>query len=158
MKYKDMTPEKAEAKKAKRKIRYEKRREECKARTKKYKAEHLEEHKAYMKKYRDEHSEECKARKKKYLSENLNKNGVTKNQIRVISRRFLNRTHSKLDGYEIHHCFGYEDPNKFIYIPKTLHLKIHQLLRDNNIPADSDHWNVIRDLVNSCEEYTYIRT
>lgn len=158
MKYSDMTPEKAEDKKAKRKMRYAKRCEECKARSKKYRAEHLEEHKAYRKKYLAEHREECNARKKKHLSENLNRNGVTKHQIRVLSRRFLNRSHSNLTGYEIHHCFGYEDPNKFIYIPKTMHQQIHKILRDNNIPADSDHWNVIRDIVNSYEGYTYIRT
>lgn len=91
------------------------------------------------------------------LSEDLNSNGIPKCNIRTRSRKILGKCHAKLPGYEIHHCFGYEDPNKFLYIPKSLHLKIHQFLRDNKIPADSDHWFAIRELVNSCEEYTYIR-
>ena len=63
----------------------------------------------------------------------------------------------KIPGYEIHHCFGYEDPSKFIYISKELHLKIHQYLRDNNIDADTDHWMAIRDLVNNADEFMYIK-
>ena len=106
-----------------------------------------------MKEHREEHNE----RKRQYRNEDINDTGVTKHHIRCRSRLILYNSHAKLTGYEIHHCFGYEDPNKFIYIPKTLYTQIHQLLRDNNLHADSDHWNVIRDLVNSCEEYTYIR-
>lgn len=105
----------------------------------------------------NEHHEEYIERKIKKRTEHVNSAGVPKSQIRVQSGKILDRIHSKLQGYEIHHCFGYDDPNRFIYIPKNLHTQIHRLLRDNNIPADSDHWNVIRDLVNSCEEYTYIR-
>ncbi len=132
---------------------------------KKYYAEHREERREYlrkyMKKYRKkyiaEHREEHKARVRKYQSEDLNNNGVPKKTIRANSRSILKKCHSKLPGYEIHHCFGYEDPEKFIYIPKSLHDKIHKLLRDNHISVDSDHWNSIRELVNSCEDYTYIR-
>ena len=62
-----------------------------------------------------------------------------------------------IDGYEIHHCFGYEDPSKFIYISKSLHSKIHQYLRDNNIDASTDHWMHIRDIVNSTDEFMYIK-
>lgn len=133
---------------------------------KKYNAEHREEKREYlrkyMKKYRkkyiSEHLEEHKARVRKYQSEDLNSNGVPKKDIRLSSRRILDKCHAKLTGYEIHHCFGYEDAEKFIYIPRELHLKIHKLLKDNHISADSDHWNLIRELVNSCGEYTYIRT
>lgn len=131
--------------------------EEIKARNRKWKAEHREEYNAKHKKWRGEHRKELNARKRKVLSEDLNANGVTKNNIRRTSRRILDKCHAKLSGYEIHHCFGYEDPNRFIYIPRSLHLQIHQLLRDNKIPADSDHWFAIRYLVNSCEEYTYIK-
>ncbi len=119
----------------------------------KWQAEHKEKVREYKRKWRAEH----KARMKKWIAEDLNKNGVTKNHIRLSSSRILVKCHAKLSGYEIHHCFGYENPNKFIYIPRSLHLQIHQLLRDNKIPADTDHWFAIRDLVNSCEEYTYIR-
>jgi hypothetical protein len=88
----------------------------------------------------------------------LNNSGAKKSNIRNLSSCYLSRRHSKIEGYEIHHCFGYEDPNKFLYIPKSLHNTIHRFLWDNGIPADIDHWIKIRDLVNSCDEYTYIRT
>lgn len=90
------------------------------------------------------------------MAKDLNSQGVTKNHIRTKSRIYLFSKHSKLSGYEIHHAFGYDDCTKFIYIPKTLHLQIHKLLRDNNISSDTNHWMSIRDLVNSCEQYTYI--
>lgn len=133
----------------------------------KYNAEHREERKAYARKYRAEHLEERRECQRKwhaehreeiieYQAKDINISGMTKNRIRCKSNRYLFRRHSKLDGYEIHHAFGYDDYKKFIYIPKTLHLQIHQLLRDLKIPADSDHWMTIRDMVNSCEQYTYI--
>ena len=120
-------------------------------------SEHREERIEYQKKYNAEHREEYKARMKKYYAEDLNKNGVTKQYIRFSSRRILEKCHSKLPNYEIHHCFGYEDPSKFIYIPRELHIKIHQLLRDKKIPAESNHWKNIAEIVNECENYTYIR-
>lgn len=164
MKYRDMTPEQKEARKAHMKQYNDEHREELK----KYREEHREERKAHNKQWREEHREERKryfsehkaernARIKKYIAEDLNRDGMKKCTIRCQSRYILYKNHAKLDGYEIHHCFGYEDPSKFIYIPKKLHLKIHQLLRDKKISADSDHWDAIRDLVNSCEEYTYIK-
>ena len=137
--------------------RYSEHREERREYMKNRYAEHREEYKAYMKKYYAEHREERKARQKKCIQEDLNKNGVTKNHVRLSSRRILEKCHSKLPNYEIHHCFSYEDPNKFIYIPRELHLKIHQFLRDNNIPAHIDHFNAIRELISSYTGYTYIR-
>lgn len=153
MKYREMTPEQKEARKAYLKQYHEEHQEEHHAYQKQYREEHREE----RKKYRAEHREKYRARMKKILAEDLNSNGITKNYIRARSNRLLSKSHTKLPGYQIHHCFGYEDPSKFIYIPKSLHLQIHQLLRDNKISADSDHWMAIRDLVNSCEEYVYIK-
>jgi hypothetical protein len=119
--------------------------------------EQKERYKAKMRKYHREHryelSESHKARQRK----DLNMQGKEKHCIRRMSSHILRKCHAMLPGYQIHHCFTYDDPNKFIYIPKSLHLRIHQLLRDDKIPADSDHWMAIRDLVNSCEEYLYIR-
>ena len=93
-----------------------------------------------------------------YMKNDLNSNGKTKNNIRMQSNYILfeKRHHSRLNGYEIHHCFGYDDPNKFIYVPKLLHSKIHQFLRDNEIDADSNHYDYIKYMINECEEYTYI--
>lgn len=134
------------------------RREEYNTRVRERRAEHKEELNARMRERRSKRREEFNARMKIKRAEDMNSNGVTKSYIRVESGRILDKCHAKLSGYEIHHCFGYEDPSKFIYIPRELHIKIHQLLRDKKIPADSDHWHLIRELVNSCEEYTYIRT
>lgn len=135
---------------------------------KKWRDEHREHLREQRKKYREEHREEKNSQHRKYKAEHrehlreckyadVNCAGVTKHLIRIMSNKILSSSHAKLQGYEIHHCFGYENPNRFIYIPKTLHTQIHRLLRDNDIPADSVHWNAIRDLVNECEEYTYIR-
>lgn len=104
--------------------------------------------------YRESHKAQCKAR----MKNDLNSNGKTKVNIRVQSQHILfdKRKHSRIKGYEIHHCFGYDDPNKFIYVPRTLHNAIHQYLRDNNIDADSNHYKYIANLINECTEYTYI--
>ena len=121
-----------------------------------YKA-HKEEQNAKSKAYYQEHKEECNERVKAYHKADLNSLGQTKNNIRRKSRYVLERMKLHIDGYEVHHCFGYEDPNKFIYISKSLHLKIHEFLRENNIPADSNHWMAIRELVNNADEFTYIK-
>lgn len=132
--------------------------EKKKARRMKRYSEHPEKYLEYAKKYKNEHRDEHNRSVRRFMVSDVNKSGLTKSSIRMRSSRILFKTHSKIKGYEIHHCFGYEDENKFIYIPKNLHTQIHRLLRDNKIPADSNHWNAIRDLVNSCEDYTYIRT
>ena len=95
---------------------------------------------------------------RKYKKVNLNSNGKTKNYIRIRSNQILfkQRKHARLKGYEIHHCFGYDDPSRFIYIPRDLHRAIHRILRDNNIDADSNHYKYIVNLINECTEYTYV--
>lgn len=107
----------------------------------------------YQKAWRKEHKEYNKA----YMKADVNAIGQTKHSIRQKSRVILNKTTYKRPGYQIHHCFGYDDPNKFIYISRELHLKIHQYLREHNIDASSDHWMQIRDLVNDTDEFIYIR-
>ena len=118
-----------------------------------------EEQKAYMKAYCQAHKEEKKAYMKDYLKSDTNSLGQTKNNIRAKSCYYLFNVlkHTKLKNYEIHHCFGYNDYRNFIYIPKSLHLQIHQFLRDNSIDADTDHYNKIVHLINACEEYVYIK-
>lgn len=125
-------------------------------------------YKAYYQAHKEQHKESVKARNKAYYQSHkeeknaykkadLNSLGQTKNYIRMKSSCVLKRMNLHIDGYEIHHCFGYEDANRFIYISKSLHLKIHQYLRDNNIPADSNHWMAIREIVNNADEFTYIK-
>lgn len=157
MNYKDLTPEQKKLRNENLKKRRAKQREKYRERNRKRYAENPEKYLERSNRRYLENPEKYNERKRKYMSEDVNSDGVPKANIRTSSRRILCKSHSKLKDYEIHHCFGYEDPNKFIYIPRDLHLKIHQLLRDNKIPSDSNHWNAIRDLVNSCEEYTYIR-
>ncbi len=142
---------------------YQAHREELKALQKAWYQAHREEKKAYQKAYNKAHREDIKAYqksyKKAYHKSDTNSLGQTKNSIRKKSRNYLFKVlnHTKLDGYEIHHCFGYDDYRNFIYIPKSLHLKIHQFLRDNGIDADTDHYSKIVHLVIACEEYVYIK-
>ena len=118
---------------------------------------HKEERNKKMKAYFQAHKEERKEYDKAYKKADVNSLGQTKNYIRKKSNDILKQMNLKIPGYEIHHCFGYEDASKFIYISKSLHLKIHQFLRDNKISADTDHWMAIRDLVNSTDEFMYIK-
>jgi hypothetical protein len=126
----------------------------------KRRAEYKDEYREYARcrqhKLRSEHREEYNEGKRIYKNQDLNRFGRRKSTIRTQSNKYLYSKHSRLNEYEIHHCFGYEDFKKFIYIPKELHLQIHKLLRDRKISPDSDHWMAIRELVNSCEQYTYI--
>lgn len=105
-----------------------------------YKAQIMNKHGEYYKEYLTNENNKCK-------------HGVRCQSSYIL---FKQRNHTRLKGYEIHHCFGYDDPSKFIYIPKSLHNKVHQLLRDKNIDSDSNHFNYIIHLINECTEYTYI--
>lgn len=118
-----------------------------------------EKQKARAKAYYQAHMKEQNAYHRAYYQSDTNSLGHTKQSIRCKSSYYLFKTlkHNKLNGYEIHHCFGYEDFRNFIYIPKSLHLQIHQYLRDNHIDADTDHYNQIVHLINDCEEYVYIK-
>ena len=144
---------------------YQAHKEQRKEYRKAYYQAHKEQHKAYMKAYQKAYYQAHKESKKEYMKSymkeykkaDLNSLNQTKQSIRSKSLRILNQMNLHISGYEIHHCFGYEDPSKFIYISRELHLKIHQYLRDNNIDASSDHWMSIRDLVNDTDEFVYIR-
>lgn len=127
---------------AKKKAYYEARNEEIIAKKKAYQKAHKEERNEYF---------------RYYSKADLNSHGQTKNSIRKKSNDILKQMNLHIPGYEIHHCFGYEDPSKFIYCSKSLHLKIHRLLRDNDIDASRDHWMSIRDLVNDTDEFVYIK-
>lgn len=119
---------------------------------------HKEEQKEYMKAYYQAHKEQVKAKQKEYnqthyaeaysrKKSDVNSLGKSKHYIRSKSLRYLKKYGTKIEGYQIHHCFTYDDPTKFIYCNKEIHLKIHQYLRDNNIDADSDHYEQIMHLL-----------
>ena len=119
------------------------RKEYMKAYNKAYRQSHKEERKAYTKAYNQAHKEQCKA----YKQSDLNSLGQIKHSIRMKSLSILKKSGIKIPGYQIHHCCTYNDPSKFIYCSKSLHLKIHQFLRDNNIDAASDHYEQIKHLL-----------
>lgn len=143
--------------KATKKAWYEAHKEEAKAASKAWREANKEQRKASMKAWREANKEHYNVYQKAYRKSNVNSLGQTKHSVRMKSRQILKQMNLHIDGYEIHHCFGYEDASKFIYISKSLHLKIHQYLRDNHIDANSDHWMAIRDIVNSTDEFMYIK-
>lgn len=96
--------------------------------------------KAYAKSYNQAHRSELQVKRKLYLK----------------AKSILKRKNIHCDGYVIHHCFGYDDPTRFIYISKQLHTKIHKFLRNNNIDETNSHWRQIRDIVNRYKEFKYI--
>ena len=114
-----------------------------KAKMKAWKQAHKDSEKAKIKAWKQSHKESINA----YTKSELNSLGKTKNSIRHKSRYYLSKSGIFIPGYEIHHCFTYNDPTKFIYCSKEKHLVIHQFLRDNNIDADSDHYEQIKHLL-----------
>ena len=143
--------------KAASKAYYQAHKDQVKAANKAYYQAHKEELKAYAKAYNQANKDQVKAYSKEYKRADVNANGETKDSVRRKSRRILKQMNLHIDGYEIHHCFGYEDASKFIYCSREMHRTIHQFLRDNNISASCDHWMHIRDLVNSTDEFMYIK-
>lgn len=140
---------------------YQAHKKEVKATKKAYYQAHKEARKASAKAWYEANKEHYRDYQRNYMKayskSDVNTLGQTKNSIRKKSRQILKKTGIKIPGYQIHHCFGYDDASKFIYISKALHLKIHQYLRDNNIDAGKDHWMQIRDIVNDTDEFTYIK-
>ena len=132
---------------------HEAHKEQRKATMKAWKEAHKESEKAKLKAWKESNKEYVKA----YMKSDVNSHGQTKESIRQKSRSILKQMNLHIPRYEIHHAFGYEDASKFIYISKSLHLKIHSYLKEHNIDADTDHWLQISDLVNSTYEFIYIK-
>lgn len=130
---------------------YQEHKEEQKEYRKAYYQAHKEETKEQQKEYNKCHKDEIKEYHKKYAQtyykSDVNSEGKSKYIVRNKSRYYLSKHGKKIPGYEIHHCCTYNEPYKFIYCSKEIHLKIHQYLRDNNIPADSDHFEQIKHLL-----------
>ena len=136
---------------------YQAHKESEKAKNKAYYQDNKEKVKAYYHAHKDKRKPYYQAYMKEYNKTDVNSLGQTKASIRQKSRQILKQMHLNIPGYEIHHCFTYDDASKFIYISKALHQKIHNYLRDNNIDADADHWMQIRQIVNSTDEFVYIK-
>lgn len=136
--------------------------EERKEYKKAYYQAHKESVKAYKKAWREAHKEDVKAKNKAYYQANkeeyneymkaycksdVNSHGQTKHSIRMKSLRYLEKYGTKIPGYQIHHCCTYDDPYKFIYCSKEMHLLIHAYLRQHEIDADSEHYKYIKHLL-----------
>jgi len=121
--------------------------EEVKAYQKAYKKEHKEEVKAYSIAYHAAHKEKEKNYRKAYILTKLNSLGQTKTTIRRKSQYYLRKYGKKIEGYEIHHCCTYNEPYKFIYCSRQMHLLIHEYLRAHNIDADTEHYEYIKHLL-----------
>lgn len=127
---------------------YQAHKKEVKARSKDYYKANKESKNARSKAWNKAHKEEIKEYMKDYNKADVNLLGQTKASIRRKSNTYLAKYGTKIPGYEIHHCCTYNEPYKFIYCSKEIHLKIHQYLRDNNIDADSNHYEQIKHLLN----------
>ena len=112
-----------------------------------YKKAHKEEIKAYYKSWKEAHKERCNTYAKSYISNDLNSFGQTKHNIRQKSQYYLIKYGQRIDGYEIHHCFTYNEPYKFIYCSKEMHRLIHAYLKKHNIDADTEHYDYIKHLL-----------
>ena len=104
---------------------------------------HKEEQKAKKKAWRESHKEVIK----EYKRNDVNSSGKSKHNIRLKSNYYLKTHGKKIEGYEIHHCCTYNEPYKFIYCSKEIHLKVHNYLRQHNINADTDHYDQIKYLL-----------
>ncbi len=126
---------------------YQAHKEEIKLRSRAWNKAHREEKLEKDKAYNKSHKEELNEYSKAYQTCDVNSSGKTKANIRAKSRNYLNKYGSKIPGYEIHHCCTYDEPYKFIYCPKEIHLLIHSYLREHNIDSDSEHYEQIKHLL-----------
>ena len=93
-----------------------------------------------------------------YKETQVNSEGTLLNYVRIKSKRHM-VTHlgfEKIPGYNIHHCFSYDDPERFVYLPKALHLAIHRFLRLNKIDAKTDHFEQIRAMLEESRVAVYL--
>ena len=108
---------------------------------------HKKERIAKQKAYNKAHKEEINEYMKDYRKADVNSLGQTKESIRHKSQRYMNKYGTKIKGYQIHHCCTYDEPYKFIYCSKEIHLLIHSYLRQHNIDANSNHFEQIKHLL-----------
>ena len=139
--------ERKEYQKAYQKEYYKAHKEQVKAAKKAYQKAHKEQIKAYQKAYQKANKEELKAYQKAYQKADVNSLGQTKQYIRKKSQRYLKKYGTMIPDYEIHHCFTYAEPYKFIYCSIEMHRLIHSYLRQHDIDADSDHYEQIKHLL-----------
>lgn len=99
--------------------------------------------KQYYKAWYEVHKQESY----EYKKSDVNSLGQTKANIRNMSNYYLKKYGTKIKDYEIHHCCTYTEPYKFVYCSKEIHRLIHAYLRAHNIDADSNHYELIKHLL-----------
>ena len=117
--------------------------DKCKAWYQAHKQESKESKKAWL----AANKEQYNAYRYAYTKSDVNSLGQTKQSIRSKSRYYLNKYGTKIPGYQIHHCCTYTEPYKFVYCSKEIHRLIHAYLKQHNIDADSDHYDLIKHLL-----------
>ena len=117
--------------------------DKCKAWYQAHKQESKESKKAWL----AANKEQYNAYRYAYTKSDVNSLGQTKQSIRSKSRYYLNKYGTKIEGYEIHHCCTYTEPYKFVYCSNEMHRLIHAYLKQHNIDADSDHYDLIKHLL-----------
>ena len=122
--------------------------------------ERKEKHREYMREYMQVHfnTPEYKEYAKQY-ARNYTRDPEHKRlyNCRAASNRILRKLGIRVDGYEIHHCWGYDDPSKFVYIPRRLHRDIHIALNEAGIDAKNNHWDHIKDIIMNYKGFTLIK-
>ena len=133
--------------KTKKKAYYQTHKEVIRAKNKAWNESHKEEKIERDKAYNKAHKDKLNEYTKDYQRKHRNSLGKTKNCVRALSNHFLKKYGKKIPGYEIHHCCTYDEPYKFIYCSKEMHKLIHSYLRQHNISADSNHYDLIKHIL-----------
>ena len=126
---------------------YQSHKEQIKEQKKAYYLAHKEHEKARLKAWREANKDRYINYLNDFKKADLNSIGKTKYSIRNKSNYYLAKYGKKIPGYQIHHCCTYNEPYKFIYCSKEMHLLIHSYLREHHINADSDHYEQIKHLL-----------
>lgn len=95
---------------------------------------------------------------KEYRNKDTNSEGILLTNIRVRSHKYLVNElgFEKIPGYHIHHCFTYDDEERFVYLPAWLHHRIHRFLKKNGISAKDDHYQLILPMLRESRVAVYL--
>lgn len=95
---------------------------------------------------------------KEYKTRDANSEGTLFSTIRIKSHKYLvnELEFEKIQGYQIHHCFTYDNEERFVYLPSWLHHKIHRFLKKNGISSNTDHYNEILPMMRESRVAVYL--
>lgn len=95
---------------------------------------------------------------KEYRNKDANSEGILLSNIRIRSHKYLKNDlgFTSIQGYHIHHCFTYDDAERFVYLPAWLHHKVHRFLKRNGISAKDDHYEQILPMLRESRVAVYL--